>query len=300
MFSVPKIQTEVFASLPPSLRMTDNPEVRFGVARDSFLEGPAFAPDGTFYCVDIPFGRIFRISRNGVFEQVCRYEGRPNGLAIHRDGRVFIADQTHGIMVMDPASGVVKPLLETGSFERFRGPNDLTFSRNGDLYFTDQGQSGLDRPLGCVYRLNENARLDRVLENVPSPNGLALSLDEHTLYLAVTRANAVWRVPLDPFGNGTAGRVGNYLQLSGGTGPDGLALTEDGGLAVAHIGLGAIWLFDRLGEPIARVQSCASAFTSNVAFDPDEPDVIYVTDSGSGQILRATVPVRGAQLYSHL
>ena len=59
---------------------------------------------------------------------------------------------------------------------------------------------------------------------------------ETSLYVAVTRANAVWRVPLMP--DGSVAKVGNFIQLSGGGGPDGLAVDRDGNLAVAHIGLG--------------------------------------------------------------
>jgi gluconolactonase len=299
MFSVPKIQTEVFARLPDSLRVVDHPEVRFGVARDSFLEGPAFDRDGNLYCVDIPYGRIFRVGRDGRFEVACQYDGRPNGLAIHRDGRIFIADQVRGILALDPARGVVETVVERDGYEPFRGPNDLIFDRQGALLFTDQGQSGLERPYGVLYRLHAGGRLERLLENIPSPNGLALSPDEHTVYLAVTRANAIWRVPLDGSANGAVARVGNYIQLSGGTGPDGVAPAHDGGLAVAHIGFATVWLFDRLGEPIARVQSCAGVQPTNVAFDPRDDSMLYITEAASGQILRARVPMRGAALYSH-
>lgn len=297
MFSVPKIKSEVFARLPDSLRVVDHPEVRFGAVRDSFLEGPAFDRDGNLYCVDIPYGRVFRVGRDGAFEVVCQYDGRPNGLAIHRDGRIFIADQVRGILTLDPARGVVEPVIEKDGPEPFRGPNDLVFDRRGDLLFTDQGQSGLDRPYGVLYRLNAGGRLDRLLEHIPSPNGLALSPDEHTVYLAVTRANAIWRVPLG--GSGNATRVGNYIQLSGGTGPDGIAPAHDGGLAVAHVGFATVWLFDCLGEPISRVQSCAGVQPTNVAFDPLDDSMLYITEAASGQILRARVPMHGAALYSH-
>jgi sugar lactone lactonase YvrE len=55
---------------------------------------------------DIPYGRIFRVLADGTFDLVCRHDGRPNGLAIHRDGRIFVADQKNGIMVLDPMSCV--------------------------------------------------------------------------------------------------------------------------------------------------------------------------------------------------
>ena len=53
------------------------------------------------------------------------------------------------------------------------------------------------------------------------------------LYVAVTRANAIWRVPLTRDGHVT--KVGTFIQMSGGGGPDGLAIDEEGNLAVAHV-----------------------------------------------------------------
>ncbi len=102
--------------------------------------------------------------------------------------------------------------------EHFKGVNDLVFASNGDLYFTDQGQTDLNYPAGRVYCLTAAGRLRCVADNVPSPNGLVLNLAEDVLYLAVTRANAVWRLPFTP--SGEVARMGVFLQLSGGRGPD--------------------------------------------------------------------------------
>jgi gluconolactonase len=132
---------------------------------------------------------------------------------------------------------------------------------------------------------------------VPSPNGIALSPDERTLYVAVTRANAVWRMPL--MADGFPSKVGNFLQLSGGTGPDGIAVLASGGLAVCHVGLGAVWLFGPTGEPEWRVDSCAGHGTTNLAFGGADRRTLYVTESETGQILRADLPVAGLPLYSH-
>ena len=169
----------------------------------------------------------------------AEYDGWPNGLKFHRDGRAFIADHKRGIMQFDPASGAVTPVLEEVRREGFKGTNDLVFARNGDLYFTDQGQTGLQDPTGRVYRLSTSGQVNCLLDNIPSPNGIVLSPDEKTLFIAVTRANQVWRLPLHP--DGTTSKVAAFLTLSGGlAGPDGLAIDEAGGLAVAHCGLGAI------------------------------------------------------------
>jgi sugar lactone lactonase YvrE len=128
-------------------------------------------------------------------------------------------------MRLDPATGAVTPHLERHALERFKGLNDLVFARNGDLYFTDQGLTGLHDPTGRLYCLRADGRLERLLDNIPSPNGLVLSLDESTIYLNVTRDNAVWRVPLLP--DGSAFKVGAFIRLSGGGGPDGLAVIAD-------------------------------------------------------------------------
>ena len=300
MFAAPpEIKTEVFARVPDHLRVTTNPVVRFGHAQDCFLEGPSFDRDGNLWCVDIPYGRIFRVSPAGEFTVVCQYDGNPNGLKIHRDGRVFIADHKQGLMLLEPASGAIKPYLEFGSLERFRGLNDLIFARNGDLYFTDQGQSGLQAPNGCLYRLRAGGQLDRLLDNIPSPNGLVLTPDERVLYLAVTRDNSVWRVPLDFLDNGAVSRVGVFINMSGGTGPDGMAMAKDGSLAVAHVGMGTVWLWSRLGEPVARIRSCGGLGTTNVAFGGVDGRSLFITESVTGQILRAELPVDGLPLFSH-
>lgn len=300
MYAVPPdIQTEVFARLPDHLRITEGAAIRYGHRRDSFLEGPSFDRAGNLWCVDIQYGRIFRISPAGEFTVACQYDGNPNGLKIHADGRIFVADHKHGLMVLDPGSGHIEPFMEFGLLERFKGLNDLVFSRNGDLYFTDQGQSGLQNPNGCLYRLRAGGQLDRLLDAIPSPNGLVLTPDERVLYLAVTRANCVWRVPLDFLDNGAVSRVGVFVQMSGGTGPDGLAMAEDGSLAAAHVGLGTVWLWNRLGEPTARIRSCAGLGTTNLAFGGADGRSLYITESETGCILRAALPVAGLPMFSH-
>ena len=86
--------------------------------------------------------------------------------------------------------------------------------------------------------------------------------------------------------------------MSGGSGPDGMALADDGSLAVAHVGLGAIWIFDRLGEPFSRLVSCEELSTTNIAFGGSKQ--MFITESDSGTILVADVGIAGRTLYSHM
>ncbi|MCC7272052.1 MAG: SMP-30/gluconolactonase/LRE family protein [Alphaproteobacteria bacterium] len=303
MFFAPpeRIATTVFARVPDALRKPRRSDWadanRGGAAVDCFLEGPSFDRDGNLWVTDIPNGRILRVSPAGAFTVIAEYDGEPNGLKIHRDGRIFLADYKNGIMLLDARTGRVEPLMPRRHSERFRGPNDLVFAGNGDLYFTDQGQTGLHDPTGRVYRLTAAGRLECLVDTVPSPNGIALSPDERTLYVAVTRANAVWRMPL--MGDDWPSKVGTWIQLSGGTGPDGIAVMASGGIAICHVGLGAVWVFDALGEPLWRVDTCAGRATTNLAFGGPDRRTLFITESETGTILRATLPEAGLALYSH-
>jgi gluconolactonase len=265
---------------------------------ECFLEGPAFDRAGNLYLVDIPYGRILRISPDGArWSVVAEYDGWPNGLAIHRDGRIFIADHRLGLLVLAPQGGAPEVLLEGVHRERFRGLNDLHFASNGDLYFTDQGQSGLQDPTGRVYRLRADGGIDCLIDNVPGPNGLALSTDESVLFVAATRANQVWRLPLHA--DGTTSKVGAFVTLNGPGGPDGIALDRSGGLAISHVGRGVVWLFDRYGDLELRITSPDDDETTNVAFGGPDGTTLFITGSLSGTVLAVDMPQPGQGLFSH-
>jgi gluconolactonase len=290
------IETEVFAEVPARLRKSGTPPERLAAGKSatpmgSFLEGPVFDRAGNLYVVDLAWGRIFKVDQAGEFETVIEYDGEPNGLAMHKDGRLFIADHKHGILHLKDGKPV--PVVSRYHQQAFKGVNDLTFDFEGNLYFTDQGVTDLSDPTGCVYRYTADRKLEQLANCLPSPNGLVV--DRHVVYVAVTRANAVWRLPLTS--DGKVVRMGVFLHLSGGRGPDGMAMDEAGGLAVAHVDFGAVWIFSHRGEALYRVASCKSDMVTNVAYKGNE---IYITDSGSGCILRARVPVAGRTLFSHL
>lgn len=254
-----------------------------GRALDCFIEGPCFDSDGNLYVVDIPHGRILRATPEGVWSQVAQYEGEPNGLALHPDGRLFVADYRNGIMSVDPRSGKVEPVLPRRNGERFKGPNDLTFAKNGDLYFTDQGQTGLHDPTGRVFRLSAAGHLDMLIGNGPSPNGLVLSPDESVLFVAMTRDNAVWRVPL--FADGGTVKVGRFCSFFGVGGPDGMAMDAEGNLFVAHVSLGSIFVVNPDGETVRRYRSTLGKATTNIAFGGPQGRQAFVTESATGTIL---------------
>jgi gluconolactonase len=297
-----RIETTVFTRLPDRFRKPRRSAWadanRGGHEIDSFLEGPSFDRDGSLYVTDIPYGRVFRVDPAGNWEQVAEYEGWPNGLKIHRDGRIFITDYKRGLMLLEPASGAVTPFLETVGSESFKGVNDLVFARSGTLYFTDQGQTGMQDPTGRVYRLTPDGRLGCLLDTIPSPNGIVVDVDESFLLVAVTRANQIWRVPLHA--SGMVSKVGIFAHLHGGpSGPDGLALDANGCLLVAHAGFGSVWRLSPRAEPLDRVVSCAGYSTTNLAFGGPGGARLFITESETGSILQADMPAPGLAMFSH-
>jgi gluconolactonase len=286
------IETKVFSAMPDNFRRkgvaTEWADAnRPGAPTDCFIEGPSFDKDGNLYIVDIPFGRIFRIAPDKTWSLVVEYEGWPNGLKIAADGRILVADYMHGIMECDARSGRMRKVLTSRNSESFRGCNDLHLASNGDVYFTDQGQTGLHDPTGKVYRYTRSGRLDCLIDTGPSPNGLVLDPNETVLFVAMTRDNAVWRLPF--MKDGSVSKVGRFCSLFGPSGPDGMTMDRMGRLFVAHASLGHVFVFAPNGECIARIKSCAGQSCTNVAIGGANRDRLYITESVTGTLLVADI-----------
>lgn len=297
----PVVETTVYARLPEELHRlnahSEWVEHRGAGPLHSFLEGPSFDRAGNLYCVDIAHSRIFRISPSGEWSVFADYDGEPNGLKIHKDGRIFVADHRLGLLVFDPNTGKHQVVLDQALREGLKGLNDLTFASNGDLYFTDQGQSALEDPTGRVFRLRATGELDLLIKGLEGPNGLVLNRAENILYVAVTRKNRIISVPLRPRYEGIS-KAGLFIQLSGSpTGPDGMALSEDGSLTIVHAGFGTVWVFSALGEPLYRIKSCAGMRTTNVAYGGPDRRSLFITEAEQGVILRAELPTAGRLVY---
>ena len=295
------IKAEVFTSMPKKFRNRQrtgwSDPNRQGAEVECFLEGPAFDRAGNLYIVDTPFGRIFRISAKGEWDLVVQYDGWPNGMKFHKDGRLFIADYKKGLLVLDVKTAKIETLLETAYSEGFKGLNDLHFASNGDLYFTDQGQTGIADPTGRVFRLRANGELRRLCDNVPSPNGITLATTEKHCYVGVTRSQSVWRLPL--MADGSVSKTGVAIQLSGGVGgPDGIDMDAKNGIVVCQLGVG-IWRFDSnmLPTHLVHSENPNHHHLANIAFGGPDRKTMYITDSLSGDVLTAHMPVAGKLLF---
>jgi gluconolactonase len=291
---------ELFSAMPEKFRQTG---VRSewadvnqgGRLADSFLEGPVFDTQGNLYVTDIPFGRVFRIDPKGEWDLVAQWDGEPNGMKFLSDTELLVTDYKNGLMRLNIQTGQVKSFLERRNSESFKGVNDLVLDARGNVYFTDQGQTGMHDPSGRVYRLSPDGKLDLLLNNVPSPNGIVLSPDERFLFVAATRGNAVWRMPL--LSDGSVSKVGQFFTSYGPSGPDGLAMDESGRLLVANPGLAYVWVLSHWAEPEEILTGPKGASLTNMAFGGKDRKTLYCTDSTNGNILMADMSVAGCSLH---
>jgi len=296
-------ELEVWSSMPDTFRRTGVRSVwadanKGGEPADSFLEGPVFDGAGNLYVTDIPFGRIFKIDPQGKWSLIFEYDGEPNGMKFCSAHELLITDYKNGLMLLNLQTQSIAPFLARRNTESFKGVNDLTIAKNGDIYFTDQGQTGLHDPTGRVYRFNPTTkRLDLLLDNVPSPNGIVLSPDERFLFVAATRGNCVWRMPLQA--DGSVSKAGQFFTSYGPSGPDGLAMDERGRLLIANPGLGYVWVVNPRGEVDEVLHApkvggkLAAVSLTNLAFGGANNQTIYCTDSSNGRILTARMDVAG-------
>lgn len=299
-----QLPTTVFSKMPEKYwRTGDSDWVKAnkpGQKVANFLEGPSFDKEGNLWVTDIPYGRIFRISPHGEWELITEYDGWPNGLKIHQDGQIYIADYKNGIMRLDPVAGEITPFLTHRKSEGFKGVNDLFFSNTGLLYFTDQGQTGMHDPTGRVFVYDmQTENLQCLINNAPSPNGLVMDYEEKALFVAMTRGNAIWRLPLQ--NDGTTTKVGVFTAMAGGvSGADGLALDNESNLYVCDAGNGCAWVFDKHAKPLYQIQTCTNGrTTTNLAFGGKENKQLFITDSSTGTILVADLSHTGKLMFSH-
>ena len=289
----PVITAEQFTRLPDEFHYTGEPNAwvrmtRPGQSLHSFLEGPCFDRDGTLWVTDVPYGRVFRIDQTGRWELALDYDGEPHSIKLDQSGSFVIVDYRKGLLRFNPTEKTTSLIADGINSERFRGLSDAVFAPNGDLWITDSGRTSLSDPTGRVLRYRPDGTLDLVLGNVPYPNGIAVSPNGSFVYVAATRANAVWRFlanapdPVFPM-------VGMYIQLSGGLGPDGLAIADDGCLAVAHAQAGRAYVFDPVGDPIVQVRVPEGLWVTSVAFGGVDQNLLYIVEAQTGSIYRANL-----------
>jgi gluconolactonase len=166
----------------------------------SFTEGPAMGRDGCVYFSDLTFdpdttgadGHIWRYDpATGKCTVFRSPSGMSNGIEFDARGRMIIAQGSdfggRGIIAIDPASRKGGVLVSHFKGQSLNSPNDLVIDGKGRVYFTDPrygDRTSVKQPVMGVYRLDRNGALTLITKRIPMPNGIALSPDQKTLYVA--------------------------------------------------------------------------------------------------------------------
>jgi gluconolactonase len=262
-----------------------------------FLEGAAFARDGTLWVVDVISGAIRSVSANGTCTQRATTGGAGNGARFHKDGRLFIADIQRGILAFDTKTLKLETVVDSFGGKKLPSANDMVFDDEGGLYFTEPHNTGILDPTGNVFYLPpaKGAALHKVATGLAFPNGIVLSADRKLLLVGQWSDKSIVAIPTVT--NKEPVRVTyTWLRTVGGVGPDGMAQDAKGNLYWAIFGGSAVGVAGPDGVPIGTIRLPAGAgpYVTNMAF---HGGWLYVTEATKGEIWRVRVTNRGETLY---
>jgi len=256
-----------------------------------FTEGPARAPDGSIYFSDIG-NRILRFDPKTGKTAVARDpSGKSNGLKFDAQGRLIAcegANQGNRRISITEASGEVRTLADRWEGKRFNAPNDLAIDGQGNVYFTDPLYVGGEKreiDFEGVFRVTPAGVVTLATRDVQKPNGILVSIDGKTVYVADTNSDPKGNHHLDAFRVRPDGSLGDKRVLYD-FGPDrrpidGMAMDASGNLyATGGSGERAgIYVFGPEGEPLAFLKLPGDP--TNCAFGgPAEPTTLYITGQG--------------------
>lgn len=249
-------------------------------------EGPLGLPDGSLIFTETQANRITQIASDGSITSFLEHSNGSNGLALLKNGDIVAVQTVH------PSVGVVYPadrarVLADGFEGRpFNRPNDLVADSKGGIYFTDPGAraaAGEPPAKTAVYYLSSTGALSQLDTSIERPNGIQLSPDEKTLYVANTAGEYI--LAYDVAADGSVGKRRNFAKLAGfrqtgngwSSGADGLATDAQGRLYVASsVG---IQVFSPKGKALGVIELPKAP--QNLAFAGKDRKTLYVVGRGA-------------------
>ncbi len=206
-----------------------------------FTEGPATDAEGHVYFTEITGNRILKLAPGGGWTEFRKPSGRANGLAFDAAGRLLACEGgneggARRVTRTDLATGEIEVLVSEFEGKRLNSPNDLVVAQNGRIYFTDPRYGGQDeRELETedVYLIDTDGSVRRVATKpeIAKPNGIALSPDQKTLYVADTQPGPPREARVMAFDVAEDGGLSNprvHYRFGAGRGVDGMAIDVEG------------------------------------------------------------------------
>lgn len=288
-----------------------------------FPEGPIAMPDGSVVLVEIKAGNLTRVTPDGKKQVIAHLGGGPNGAAIGPDGACYVCNDGGfewpdygGLMIpggkphdysggrierVDLKTGAVKVLYTECNGNPLIGPNDIVFDKHGGFWFTDHGKvdGRIQYRGGLYYAKIDGSMIKEVAFPILSANGVGLSPDEKTIYVADTFSARL--LAFDVIGPGEIGPdvglggAGRYVGAAPGhTFLDSMAVDSLGNICVATIFNGGITVFAPDGSnhhvPIDDI------LVTNICFGGKDLKTAYITASSTGRLLQMDWPVAGLPL----
>jgi gluconolactonase len=298
-----------------------------------FPEGPISLEDGSFLCVEIRRKTLTQILPDGRVRIVADLGGGPNGAAMGPDGHCYVVNnggfkftqRSDGVWATagtpdDYKGGRVERVnIETGKFEvlydkcgsePIRGPNDIVFDAHGGFWFTDPGKvRHRDADRGCVcYAKADGSLIKQMIFPIHKPNGIGLSPDGNTLYVAETESARLYAWDLKapgelakPAAASTASPHGGRLLYASPTYLrfDSLAVEANGNIAIGTIDKGGVTVIAPDGSGLVEfVPVEGDTHATNVCFGAKDPKKAYVTQSYAGRLVEVDWKRPGLKLFA--
>ncbi len=283
-----------------------------------FTEGVAVAKDGAVYFSDIAImaknpGRIMKYDPiTGKTSVHVADSGQSNGLFFTSDGKLIAACGANiGLRGLFEVTkdGQMKALTDNFGGKKYNAPNDLVIHPRGWIYFSDPryvGKERLELDRQRVYRYDPNGQVHPVTKDIRKPNGLILSPDAKTLYVAETDNGSTGLEPegtkpeaprytLNAFpvnDDGSLGQKKVLVDYGNEMGIDGMTTDIKGHIyaAIRHPVRHGIAVYTPAGKEIAFVPT--EVLPTNCTFGKgEESNVLYVT-AGEG-LYRITLKIPG-------
>ena len=250
----------------------------------SFTEGGVWTRDGFLLFSDIG-DRILKFDPKTKLVTTFREpSGRANGLILDAKGRLIAAEgaNTGGNrrVSITELDGRVRTLADRYEGKRFNSPNDLAIDKAGRVYVSDPryvGDEARELDFETVFRIDPDGSVHRLETSAFKPNGLAVTPDGKTLYVADNgpKRRALLAVDLDEKGNASRPRV--IKDFGKGRGIDGMTVALDGRV-VAAAGDGSqagVVVFSKEGKTVGFIPTPETP--TNVEFGGENGSTLYVT-----------------------
>lgn len=248
-----------------------------------WLNGSLFFTNNNFD--DLEKSQIMRMDAPGTIRILRTNNGMTAALRLSPKGTFYACEMmAHRVTEVDTSGAVLRVVVGEYAGKRIDGPNDLVFDRKGGFYFTDSQFIGTQtkvQDIPAVYYVRADGTVVRVVNNVVFPNGIALSPDGRTLYLANTQGKYLIAYTVAEDGSLSNGRTFAAIELTpanvekGVSGTDGIAVDGAGNIYAATTqGLG-VQVFDPAGKHLGNI-SCPAP-VNNCSFGGPDGKTLYVS-----------------------